>query len=137
MAKDKFHFIVKEALIKDGWTITQDPYKLGEWDPEWEIDLGAEKIFAAEKGQIKIAVEVKSFLDISFAHEFHKALGQYLNYLASLSQIEEDRVLYLAVPIDVWLTEFQRRGIQFSIETYKVKIVVFNPLTNKIEEWRT
>jgi hypothetical protein len=24
-AKDKFHEIVKAALIKDGWTITDDP----------------------------------------------------------------------------------------------------------------
>ena len=25
-AKDKYHEHVKEALIKDGWTITHDPY---------------------------------------------------------------------------------------------------------------
>jgi XisH protein len=28
MAKDIFHEIVKEALIKDGWTITHDPYQV-------------------------------------------------------------------------------------------------------------
>lgn len=135
MAKDRFHYIVKQALIKDSWTITHDPYKLSEWDPDWEIDLGAEKFFAAEKENQKIAVEVKSFLDISFAYEFHKALGQYLNYLASLGQIEEDRILYLAVPTDVWATEFQRKGIQFSLKTYKVKIIVFNPDSIIIEQW--
>ncbi len=135
MAKDRFHYIVKQALIKDNWTITHDPYKLSEWDPDWEIDLGAEKFFAAEKENQKIAVEVKSFLDISFAYEFHKALGQYLNYLASLGQIEEDRILYLAVPTDVWATEFQRKGIQFSLKTYKVKIIVFNPDSIIIEQW--
>lgn len=135
MAKDRFHYIVKQALIKDSWTITHDPYKLSEWDPDWEIDLGAEKFFAAEKENQKIAVEVKSFLDISFAYEFHKALGQYLNYLASLGQIEGDRILYLAVPTDVWATEFQRKGIQFSLKTYKVKIIVFNPDSITIEQW--
>jgi hypothetical protein len=135
MAKDRFHLIVKQALIKEGWHITQDPYKLSEWDPEWEIDLGAEKFFAAEKDNKKIAVEVKSFLDISFAYEFHKALGQYLNYLASLSQIDTERILYLAIPTDVWETEFQRQGIQFSIKTYNVKLIVFNPNDIIIEQW--
>ena len=28
MARDLFHDIVKEALIKDGWTITNDPLTL-------------------------------------------------------------------------------------------------------------
>lgn len=135
MAKDRFHYIVKQALINDGWTISHDPYKLTDWNPDWEIDLGAEKFFGAEKGNQKIAVEVKSFLEISFAYEFHKALGQYMNYLASLGQIEEDRVLFLAVPTDVWATEFQRTGIQFSLKTYKVKIIVFNPSLITIEQW--
>jgi hypothetical protein len=28
MAKDKYHELVKNALIKDGWRITDDPYGL-------------------------------------------------------------------------------------------------------------
>ena len=48
MAKDRFHAIVKQALTNEGWIITQDPYKLSEWDPDWEIDLGAEKFFTIE-----------------------------------------------------------------------------------------
>ncbi|NJN35150.1 MAG: hypothetical protein HC817_13750, partial [Saprospiraceae bacterium] len=57
MAKDIFHEIVKEALIKDGWTITDDPLTLLT-KPEGGIstDLGAEKIIVAEKDLIKIAV---------------------------------------------------------------------------------
>lgn len=49
MAKDIYHKLVKEALVKEGWTITHDPYPMEQWDPEWEIDLGAEKIIGAEK----------------------------------------------------------------------------------------
>jgi hypothetical protein len=28
MAKDIYHALVKTALVKDGWTITDDPYIL-------------------------------------------------------------------------------------------------------------
>ena len=43
-AKDKYHEHVKEALIKDGWEITHDPYMivLSE-DEKIKIDLGHKK----------------------------------------------------------------------------------------------
>jgi hypothetical protein len=106
-----------------------------EWDPEWEIDLGAEKIIGAEKENRKIAVEVKSFLAASFAYEFHQALGQYVNYLLGLSQIDRDRVLYLAVPLDVWETEFQRKGIRFSVNKMNVNVIVYDVQSKRIERW--
>ncbi len=45
-AKDFYHNKVKNALIKDGWNITHDPYiiDIPEMRPRQEIDLGAEKI---------------------------------------------------------------------------------------------
>lgn len=55
MARDIIHEIVKRALMKDGWTITHDPYLL-KIKPNQEIDLGAEKLIVAERGADKIAV---------------------------------------------------------------------------------
>ncbi|TAE34097.1 MAG: hypothetical protein EAZ91_02000 [Cytophagales bacterium] len=60
MARDKVHEAVKVALQKDGWLVTHDPYQLRALDVEYEIDLGAEEMVAAEKEGRKIAVEVKS-----------------------------------------------------------------------------
>ncbi len=54
MARDIDHRIVKELLIQDGWTITHDPFILENLNPDWEIDLGAEKMIAAEKGWKKL-----------------------------------------------------------------------------------
>jgi len=89
MAKDKYHYLVKEVLIAEGWTITHDPYPLDEWDPNWEVDLGAEKVIAAEKGKEKIAVEIKSILAPSFSYEFHGVIGQYFNYIINLERFDE------------------------------------------------
>ena len=62
-AKDIFHNTVRSALEKDGWTITHDPLFLKVTSQvKIKIDLGAEKLLAAEKGIHKIVVEVKSFL---------------------------------------------------------------------------
>lgn len=39
MAKDKFHHIVRNALEKEGWKITADPYEINVDDVDFEIDL--------------------------------------------------------------------------------------------------
>lgn len=60
-AHDIFHAAAKAALIKDGWIITDDPLSLSVGDVDFYIDLGAEKLLAAERGDKRIAVEIKSF----------------------------------------------------------------------------
>jgi len=57
MAKDLYHYEVRQALINDGWKITNDPYIIETDDVNFEVDLGAEKMLAAEKEHEKIAVE--------------------------------------------------------------------------------
>jgi hypothetical protein len=53
-AKDIYHDCVKKALEKDGWTITNDPFKLKWGFRELFVDLGATKLVAAERGEQKI-----------------------------------------------------------------------------------
>lgn len=48
--KDTIHEAVKNALIKDGWTITADPYRITYGDEKIFIDLAAELPLAAERG---------------------------------------------------------------------------------------
>jgi len=54
-AKDIYHDTVKKALIKDGWTITHDPFRLNWGTTIFYVDLGAEQLLAASKGHQKIA----------------------------------------------------------------------------------
>ncbi len=93
-AKDKFHNVVKSALVQDGWTITHDPFPIDYGDVQMQIDLGSERLVAAERGDEKIAVEVKSFIDPSTISEFHTALGQCLNYRSALRAKEQIYMAY-------------------------------------------
>lgn len=79
-AKDIYHEIVKQALIKNDWTITDDPLRLTIGGRSLYVDLGAEKLIAAQKGNQKIAVEIKSFLSLSPIKDLENALGQYILY---------------------------------------------------------
>lgn len=74
LAKDLVHQAVKNALIKDKWLITHDPYTISFGGVNMAVDLGAEKLIAAIRDNQKIAVEIKSFLERSSAiSEFHTA----------------------------------------------------------------
>ena len=59
---DTFHHVVREALRKDGWKITDDPLYLQYGGVDYAIDFGAEPLIVAEKSCEKVAIEVKSFL---------------------------------------------------------------------------
>jgi XisH protein len=106
-AKDFYHEHVKTALTKDGWKIADDPY-LVEWlGKKLQIDLGAERLIAAEKGTEKIAVEVKSFIGPSKIEDLEDALGQFVLYRFSLKRAAPERMLYLAIHENVYTSIFQ------------------------------
>ena len=131
MAKDFYHENVREALVKDGWRITHDPYPL----KVDEIDFGAESLIAAEKEKMTIAVEVKSFVGPSTVNEFHKAVGQFNDYYVALEIKDPNRVLFLAIPKTIWLRFFQKPLIQKSLARIQAKVIVYNPNKNEIVEW--
>jgi hypothetical protein len=135
MAKDLYHNVVKQALINDGWTITDDPFYFSVGTVSMQIDIGAERIIAAEKGMTKIAVEIKSFVSQSPVNDFHAALGQYELYEIAMSDYEPERVLYLAVPQEAYNEFFQRPLIQKVIRLRSLKLLVYQPENENYIEW--
>jgi XisH protein len=83
MARDLFHSVVKDALIKEGWQITHDPFPVDYGDVQMQIDLGAEQLIAATKDRETIAVEVKNFINPSAISEFHIAVTAPVTYKAN------------------------------------------------------
>jgi hypothetical protein len=134
-ARDIYHDSVKNALIKDGWTITHDPFVLRWGTIDVYIDLGAEQLLAAERQGLKIAVEVKSFVGRSDVDDLEKALGQYILYHDILSKRDPERVLYLAVHEEVFLAIFEEAIGKLLLENQRVKLIVFDRRTEDILQW--
>ncbi len=132
---DKIHDKVKTALIKDGWTITHDPYEIEYRDLTLYADLGAEKMFSAERDERKIVVEVKSFIQPSKVQDFKLALGQYEFYNVYLNATAPERKLYLAVGETVYEEFFTRESIAFAVEQLSVSIIVVNLEIEEIVRW--
>ncbi|GAA6615759.1 XisH family protein [Scytonema sp. NUACC26] len=134
-AKDIYHETVKTALEKDGWKITNEQLKLTVGNRSLFVDLGAEKLFTAEKEGRKIAVEIKSFLSPSLIHDLEEALGQYILYSSILDEIEPQRFLFLAVPIVIFRDFFSEPICQLLLKKTLVRLIVFDPQKKEVSEW--
>ncbi|NEQ80654.1 MAG: fatty-acid synthase [Moorea sp. SIO2I5] len=134
-AKDIYHDTVKNALIKDGWTITNDPLSLKIGKKDIYIDLAAEKLLVAEKQGQKIAVEVKSFVGLSEIEDLKNALGQYILYDKILKRQLSERLLYLAIRSAIFNRLFTKEIGQILLEDNTLKIIVFDPEEEVIIKW--
>jgi hypothetical protein len=136
MARDLFHNAVKNALIKDGWQITNDPLFLKVGGVDFFIDLGAEKLIAAERNGAKIAVEIKSFINSSSIADFHLAIGQFINYRVALKVAEPDRMLILAIPETAYKTFFQKDFPKMVIQEYQLNLLIYDIENEVIVLWK-
>lgn len=135
-ARDIFHNAVKAALQKEGWTITHDPLPMPYGGIDLYIDLGAERMLAAERGSERIAVEIKSFVASSLVSEFHTALGQFLNYRLVLEEQDPGRILFLAVPFETYNLFFTLPFPQLAIQRHQVKLIVYKAEQEEITLWQ-
>ncbi len=136
MARDIIHEAVRDALEKDGWTITDDPLRLRipNSTKSLEVDLGAEKFIGAEKEGTYIAVEIKSFSK-SILNQFHEAIGQYLNYHLTLEVNKSNRELFLAISTETYEKMKAISIIVLQLERQEVKLIIVDIEDKQIEAW--
>lgn len=133
--RDIHHHVIKLALEREGWNVTDDPFFVKIGRKTAEIDLGAERIILAERSTEKIAVEVKSFVGTSIITEFYKALGQFLMYQRALQTAEPDRILYLALPQAAY-DELSADVFDFpNFEDLRHRLIIYQPSENTTLTW--
>jgi hypothetical protein len=99
------------------------------------VDLGAEQLLAAERGERKIAVEIKSFAGLSEMEDLEQAVGKYVVYHDVLSHVEPDRELFLAVSGAVFASLFDEPVGRILLENRRLRLVVFDPQAEVIQQW--
>lgn len=135
--KDIFHFAVRNALEKEGWTITDDPLTVPTADMDFYIDLGAERsIIGAEKEGEQIAVEIKSLRGSTYFYDFYQALGQFLIYRLAMNKKEMLRDLYLAIP-GFAFSELERVEVfREAWAFYHIYLLVFDEENEIVLQWK-
>src|SRR5580698_5562473 len=131
-ARNIDHDAVVAALKADGWTITDDPLTITYGRRQLFVDLAAERaVLAAERNGEQIAVEVQSFLSSSDIDNLHRAVGQYVIYRILLNQLYPNRLLYIAVPNEVYIGILSEPIGQLVIRELKMKVMVFGPTSER------
>ena len=68
-------------------------------------------------------------------HEAHRALGQYNFYTSALIMKEDDRLMFLAMPIEAFNYLNEKEIFRGTMRMFKVSLLVFDPETITIESW--
>ncbi|MEC4985851.1 MAG: XisH family protein [Oscillatoria sp. PMC 1068.18] len=136
-AKDIYHDTVKNALIKDGWTVTDDPLRLKWGLRELFVDLGLTKLISAQKANQTIAVEIKSFTNPSPIADLEQALGQYLIYQAILEETKPEYFLYLAIRQVTYGAIFSEPIGNLLIQKYQINLLIFDAKKAELVRWIT
>lgn len=98
--------------------------------------MAAERVIAAEKDNEKIAVEIKTFIGKSTMYDLHLAVGQFMVYQIALEEKEPDRVLFLAVPMEVLQEIFLKPKASKLTERVDLKIIGFDVEKEEIVQWK-
>ena len=102
MFADNLKEAVKVALTLAGIEIIADPYRFRSGGFKYQVDL------AIEMTGLTAAVEIKSFLSLSFLEDFYAAMEQYITYRYALHLAQTHAELYLAVPLHVFAKHFAK-----------------------------
>lgn len=132
---DFIHNAVKNALIKDGWIVTDDPYLIQYRRTVLYADLGAERPIALERGGEKLVVEVKSFVGASKMQDLKEALGQYDIYRYLLQETAPERKLYIAVSANAYSAFFQQDVIQLILSKHRLPLIVVDLDEEEVTQW--
>lgn len=136
-AYDRYHESVRKALVKEGWTITDDPLQLTVGKRTLSVDLGLERaLIGAERGTQRIAVEIKTFGGASPVADLQQAVGQFLMYKSVLSQAQPERELYLAVSEEVRDAILSEELGQMMLREHIDRLFYFSVESEEVIEWR-
>jgi hypothetical protein len=134
-ARDRYHQYVRTALENDGWTITHDPLRIPFGKRDLFVDLGAERLLAAEREDRKIAVEVKSFIGPSETRNLEQTLGQYVLYRGLFSRFDPERVLYVAITRSTYNSLFSEDVGEVVIHAARLRLIIVADEREEVEEW--
>jgi hypothetical protein len=142
--RDAIHNIIRQALIKEGWEITDDPYVISYGERFLFIDLAARldvlngiagRFIGARRGSSRIAVEIKEFRGNSAIADLEQAIGQYVLYRLLLEQVDPERELYLAVADTTFHGIFSEPIGELVMRELPMKLLIVDVEAVEVKRW--
>lgn len=142
--RDTIHPLIKQALSKEGWEITDDPYVISYGERFLFIDLAARldalndntgRFIGARRGNRQIAVEIKDFRGNSAIADLEQAIGQYVLYQLLLKQVDPERELFLAIADTTYDEIFSEPIGELVIRELPLKLLIVDVEAVEVKQW--
>ena len=143
--RDIIHNLVKQAIIKEGWEITDDPYVISYGERFLFVDLGAREsnpfklnqghLIGAKRESSCIAIEIKDFRGKSAISNLEQAIGQYVLYQILLNKVEPEREIYLAITDIIHEDIFSEPIGKVVISDLPLKLLVVDVERIEVKQW--
>jgi XisH protein len=143
--RDTIHNLVKQALTKDGWVITDDPYVISFGERFLFVDLGATsangfqrihgQFIGAKRDNSCIAIEIKEFRGQSVIADLEQAIGQYVLYRLLLNQVDPEREIYLAITEFTYDDIFSEPIGKVVISDLPLKLLIVDVEKVEVKQW--
>ena len=137
--RDAIHDTVVNALLKDGWRITDDPLALKFGGRHVQVDLGAISdepgVVGLDRDDLRIAVEIKTFFGPSPVNLLEQAIGRYVIYNFLLEELDPGRILYLAIPDTVFAGLFSEALAGLVVERLPMRLLVIDCELEEVFKW--
>lgn len=127
---------VINALQKDGWIVTHQPFAIRIDRKRGGYIYADLRLQNANQSESIIVVEVKCF-DSTRTHleDFYQAIGQCTVYTNALALNNIDTPVFLSIPDTIYQTFFQQTLIQSVIKTMQIQMVVIDLQKEEIVQW--
>ena len=125
----------KNALIKDGWAITDDPFRMVIDDADVYADLRIVKTEGSTSIVRALVIEIKSFKTASPIHSLANAIGQYEMYRIYLKRIAPDDKLYLAIGLTTYEEQFTRQVFEVILQDKALPVLVVDTDREEVVRW--
>jgi hypothetical protein len=136
-AIDQCEPAVIRALQKAGWIVTHQPYSIHIVEPGRSNYVYADlRLRHSRNSRTIIVTEVKCFADKrQLMDDLYESIGQYATYRSALALENLQLPLYLAIPLAVYATFFQKPLVQRVINDVQVKLVIVDTEKEEIIQW--
>ncbi len=135
-ARSRHHNTVREAIHRDGWTITQDPFPLSPRHRREADDADvAPTLIAAERNGRRIAIEIATLQGASPTADLREAAGRFVVTRALLQAADPNRQLYLAVSRRVYDRVFTGAPGEQVAAGLPLPLLVFQELPPEVRRW--
>lgn len=142
--RDTIHNIIRQALINEGWEITDDPYVISYGERFLFIDLAARlddlnsiagRFIGARCNSSRIVVEIKEFRGNSAIADLEQAIGQYVLYRLLLEQVDPKRELYLAITDKTFDGIFSEPIGELVMRELPMKLLIVDVEAVEVKRW--